>query len=74
MNSRAHWFWHCLLSVAAIAFLGFFMAAIEQRDEARRMARPTINMRGTILVVSCQKPITPAAAPGVHRQQPRLIL
>ncbi|MFZ5959816.1 hypothetical protein ACOXVJ_20135 [Pseudomonas knackmussii] len=74
MNSRAHWFWHCLLSVAAISFLGFFMAAIEQRDEARRLARPSIDMRGTTLVVSCPKPITPTAAPGAHPQQPRFIL
>lgn len=74
MNNRAHWFWHSLLSVVAIAFLGFLMAAIEQRDEARRLARPTIDMRGTTLVVSCPKPITPATAPGAQRPEPRFIL
>lgn len=74
MSSRQHWAWHCLLSITAIAFFGLFLAAVEQRDEARRLAKPTIEMRGTTLVVSCPKPITPAAAPGAHQQQPRFIL
>lgn len=74
MSSRQHWAWHCLLSIAAIAFFGLFLAAVEQRDAARHLAKPTIEMRGTTLVVSCPKPITPAAAPGAPRQQPRFIL
>lgn len=74
MSSRDHWFWHVLLGIAAITFFGLCQTAIEQRDEARRLAKPTIEMRGTTLVVSCPKPITPAAAPGAPRQQPRFIL
>jgi len=74
MSSRQHWAWHCLLSIAAIAFFGLFLATVEQRDEARRLAKPTIEMRGTTLVVSCPKPITPAAATGARQQQPRFIL
>ncbi|MDH0291425.1 hypothetical protein N7414_20055 [Pseudomonas sp. GD04087] len=72
MNS-AHWFWHWLLGIAAIAFFGMLMAAIEQRDEARRLAKPVIDMNGTTIVVSCPKPATPTAASPAPRQE-RFIL
>lgn len=68
MNSR-HWFWHWLLSIAAIAFFGMLMAALEQRDEARRLAKPVIDMNGTTIVVTCPKPATPTAATQVWRQE-----
>ncbi|WP_325436017.1 hypothetical protein [Pseudomonas nitroreducens] len=73
MSNRNHWFWHWLLCVAAIAFFGLFLAAIEQRDEARRLAKPVIDMNGTTIVVSCPKPITPTAARQVQRHE-RFIL
>lgn len=69
MNSRQHWFWHYLLGIAAIANFAFYQVALEQRDEARRQAKPTIEMRGTPLVVSCPKPATPTAASPVPRQE-----
>lgn len=74
MSSRTHWFWHCLLSIAAIAFLGFFMAAIEQRDEARRQAKPVIEMNGNTMVIACPKPITPTASTGGSASTLRFIL
>ena len=74
MNSRAHWFWHCLLSIAATAFFGFFLAAIEQRDEARRQAKPVIEMNGNTMVIACPKPITPTASTGNSAGTPRFVL
>lgn len=68
MNSR-HWFWHWLLGIAAIANFAFYQTALEQRDEARRQAKPTIDMRGTTLVVSCPKPATPTAATPAPRHE-----
>ncbi|WP_440468074.1 hypothetical protein ACKI1H_07850 [Pseudomonas sp. YH-1] len=67
--SRNHWFWHWLLGIAAIANFAFYQAALEQRDEARRLTKPTIDMRGTTLVVSCPKPATPTAATPALRQE-----
>lgn len=69
MNSRQHWFWHWLLGIAAIANFAFYQTALEQRDEARRQAKPSIEMRGTTLVVSCPKPATPTAASPATRQE-----
>lgn len=68
MNSH-HWFWHWLLSIFAIANFAIAMGAFEQRDEARRLAKPSIEMRGTTLVVSCPKPATPTAASPAPRQE-----
>ena len=73
MSNRFHWFWHALLSVAATAFFAIAMGAFEQRDEARRLAKPVIDMNGTTIVVSCPKPITPTAARQVQRHE-RFIL
>lgn len=61
MSSRDHWFWHWLISIFAIANFAIAMGAFEQRDEARRLAKPVIDMNGTTIVVSCPKPITPTA-------------
>lgn len=69
MSSRSHWFWHVLLGVAAVTFLGLCQTAIEQRDEARRLAKPVIDMNGTTIVVTCPKPATPTAASPVPRQE-----
>ena len=62
MSSRDHWLWHWLLGIFAIANFAIAMGAFEQRDEARRLAKPVIDMNGTTIVVSCPKPITPTAA------------
>lgn len=69
MNSRQHWFWHCLLGLAALVIFAMFNVAIYQRDEARRLAKPVIDMRGTTLVVSCPKPATPTAATTAPRHE-----
>lgn len=69
MSNRFHWFWHAVLSVAATAFFAIAMGAFEQRDEARRLAKPTIEMRGATLAVSCPKPATPTAASPAPRQE-----
>lgn len=69
MTNSRHWFWHWLLGVAAIANFAFYQTALEQRDEARRQAKPSIEMRGTTLVVSCPKPATPTAASPAPRQE-----
>ncbi|MDU4251938.1 hypothetical protein [Pseudomonas sp.] len=73
MSSRDHWFWHWLLGIFAIANFAIAMGAFEQRDEARRLAKPVIDMNGTTIVVSCPKPITPTAARQVQRHE-RFIL
>lgn len=69
MSSRDHWFWHWLLGTFAIANFAIAMGAFEQRDEAQRLAKPSIEMRGTTLVVSCPTPATPTAASQVPRQE-----
>lgn len=74
MNRRAHWFWHCLLSGAAIAFFGFFLAAVEQRDEARRQAKPVIEINDNTMVIACPKPIIPTASAGSSVSKPRFVL
>lgn len=68
MSTSTHWFWHWLLGTFAIA-----MGAFEQRDEARHLAKPVIDMNGTTIVVSCPKPITPTAARPALRHE-RFIL
>lgn len=73
MNSRQHCFWHWLLGIFAIANFAIAIGAFEQRDEARRLAKPVIDMRGTTLVVSCPKPATPTAATPAPRHE-RFIL
>ena len=73
MNSRQHWFWHCLLGFSALVLFVMFNVAIYQRDEARSRAKPVIEMHGTTLVVSCPKPVTPTAASPSARQE-RFIL
>ncbi|WP_430317555.1 hypothetical protein [Pseudomonas nitroreducens] len=73
MSNRQHWFWHCLLSLAALVIFAMFNVAIYQRDEARRLAKPVIDMNGTTIVVSCPKPITPTAARPAPRHE-RFIL
>jgi len=73
MSTSTHWFWHWLLGIAAIANFAFYQTALEQRDEARRQAKPSIEMRGTTLVVSCPKPVTPTAASPTPRHE-RFIL
>ncbi len=73
MSNRFHWFWHALLSVAAIAFFAIAMGAFEQRDEARRLAKPVVKVSGTTMTVTCPKPITPTAARPVPRHE-RFIL
>lgn len=69
MNSRQHWFWHWLLGIFAIANFAIAMGAFEQRDEARRLAKPVIDMNGTTIVVTCPKPATPTAATPAPRQE-----
>lgn len=73
MNSRQHWFWHCLLGLGSLVIFAMFNVAIYQRDEARRLAKPVIDMNGTTIVVSCPKPITPTAARPALRHE-RFIL
>ncbi|WP_325435135.1 hypothetical protein [Pseudomonas nitroreducens] len=71
--SRSHWFWHWLLGIAAIANFAFYQTALEQRDEARRQAKPVIEVSGTTMTVTCPKPITPTAASPFPRHE-RFIL
>lgn len=73
MSNRFHWFWHALLSVAATAFFAIAMGAFEQRDEARRLAKPVIEISGTTMTVTCPKPATPTAASPAPRHE-RFIL
>lgn len=73
MNSRQHWFWHFLLGFAALVIFVMFNVAIYQRDEARRLARPVIEVSGTTMTVTCPKPVTPTAADQALRQE-RFIL
>ncbi len=73
MNSRQHWFWHCLLGLAALVIFAMFNVAIYQRDEARRLAKPVIEVSGTTMTVTCPKPTTPTAAHPVPRHE-RFIL
>lgn len=69
MSTSEHWFWHWLLGIFAIANFAIAMGAFEQRDEARRLAKPVIDMNGTTIVVSCPKPITPTAARPAPRHE-----
>ncbi len=73
MNNRQHWFLHWLLGAAFIAMFCIANVAFMQRDEARRLAKPVIDMNGTTIVVSCPKPATPTAASPAPRQE-RFIL
>ena len=69
MNSRQHWFWHCLLGLGSLVIFAMFNVAIYQRDEARRLAKPVIEVSGTTMTVTCPKPITPTAASPAPRQE-----
>lgn len=73
MSTSTHWFWHCLLGLAALVIFAMFNVAIYQRDEARRLAKPVIEVSGTTMTVSCSKPMTPTAAHPVPRHE-RFIL
>jgi hypothetical protein len=64
-----HWIWHWLLGIFAIANFAIAIGAFEQRDEARRLAKPVIDMNGTTIVVICPKPATHTAASPVPRQE-----
>lgn len=69
MNSRQHWFWHCLLGFAVLVIFVMFNVAIYQRDEAQRLARPVIEVSGTTMTVTCPKPYTPTAVSPAPRQE-----
>ena len=69
MSNGQHWLCHWLLGAAFIAMFCIANVAFMQRDEARRQAKPSIEMRGTTLVVSCPKPATPTAASPAPRQE-----
>ena len=69
MSNGQHWLCHWLLGAAFIAMFCIANVAFMQRDEAQRLAKPSIEMRGTTLVVSCPTPATPTAASQVPRQE-----
>ncbi len=73
MSTSTHWFWHCLLGLAALVIFAMFNVAIYQRDEARRLAKPVIEVSGTTMTVTCPKPATPTAASPAPRHE-RFIL
>ena len=68
-----HWFWHLMLGLAFVVMSCIADGAFSQRDEARRLAKPVIDMNGTTIVVNCPKPITPTAASPAPRHE-RFIL
>lgn len=73
MSNGQHWFWHWLLGLCFVVMFCMAMVAFKQRDEASRLAKPIIDMNGTIIVVACPKPATPTAAQSAPRHE-RFIL
>ncbi|MFC2974629.1 hypothetical protein ACFOJE_20770 [Azotobacter bryophylli] len=73
MSSRQHWFCHWLLGIAAVASFSIAQVAFYQRDEAKRLAKPVIEMSGNTWVVTCPKQKTPIAT-GQPLPHPRFIL